>query len=711
MVLKAIRRNKMISKKFMRLKVIVWMLLPFTLCKAQQRDSVWTATDTLTAMVSAYETNRPARTIPAAISVIEPADIHRFTSASLVSVMNMQPGVRMEERSPGSYRLSIRGSSLRSPFGIRNVKFYLNDVPFTDPGGNTYLNQLDLHNINSLEIIKGPASSLYGAGSGGAVLLHSMPAQFEKNATIELLGGSYGLASLHSAVNFGSENARNKIQYTHQQSDGWRDHTNMRRDIATYENNLRISNKQILQTILLFGDLYYQTPGALTLAQYKANPRSARGAAGPFPSATTAKAAIYQQYFLAGITNTYAIKKNWKNTTAVYGAGSWFNNPTFRLYEKRTEPHAGGRTFFTNDIHAGNSLLHVVYGAEAQKGIFSSQTFKNKNGTPDTIKTNDEINNWRYSVFTQAEWLINSSWNITAGISYNKSHAGIERLLVYPVTNLQRTFNSELAPRVAIMKTFKQLNIYGTVSKGFSPPTTAELLPGTGIINTTLKAEQGINYEAGLKASLLKQKLFFDVSVYHFFVNDAISQRRDASGGDYYVNAGKTKQNGIEFFTKYLLLRSTNNFIRNLVITGSYTGNFYEYDNYKVIAVDYSGNQLPGIPKHNLVFGLDASFKHGLYANLTYQSVDKIAMNDANSEYADAYHLLGAKLGWQITLKQKHMIDLFVAGDNLLDEIYSLGNDINAAAGRYYNAAPGRNFSAGISMKIAGKRSAELTAL
>jgi iron complex outermembrane receptor protein len=48
----------------------------------------------------------------------------------------------MEERSPGSYRLNIRGSSLRSPFGVRNVKIYYNNIPFTDPGGNTYLNSL-----------------------------------------------------------------------------------------------------------------------------------------------------------------------------------------------------------------------------------------------------------------------------------------------------------------------------------------------------------------------------------------------------------------------------------------------------------------------------------------------------------------------------------------------------------------------------------------
>ncbi len=683
---------------------MVWLLLQCSLCFAQQTDSLWTSGDTLTATIKAYEINRSANSIPAAISIIDQVDLQRFSNTSLLPALNMQPGVRMEERSPGSYRLSMRGSSLRSPFGIRNVKVYLNDIPFTDPGGNTYLNQLDARNINNLEIIKGPASSLYGAGSGGAVLIHTSPSIFRKEATIELLGGSYGLGTIHAAVNFGTENSRNKIQFTHQQSDGWRDHTNMRRDIAMFENNLRISNKQNLQTLLLYGDLYYQTPGALTLAQYTANPRGARPAAGVFPSATTAKAAISQQYFLAGFTNTYAIRKNWKNSTAVYGAASWFKNPTFRLYEKRTEPHAGGRTVFTNDIIAGKHLLHIVYGAEVQSGIFSSQTFRNKNGTPDTIQTNDEINNWRYSLFTQAEWLINSSWNITAGVSYNKSHIGIERSLVYPVTNQQRDFNSEIAPRIAVMKSFKHINIYSTVSKGFSPPTSAELLPGTGIINATLTAEQGVNYEAGIKANLFNEKLELNIAVYHFNVTNAISLRRDLTGGDYYVNAGKTKQNGVELFSKFTLVKNNNSFINSVNITGSYTGNYYSYLNYKVIEADYSGKQLPGIPEHTFIAALDATATPGLYLNLTYQFVDDVALNDANTASADAYHLLSARLGYKIKIKQTHRFDLFVAGDNLLDKIYSLGNDINAAAGRYYNAAARINFAAGISCSFGASK-------
>ena len=86
--------------------------------------------------------------------------LQRFGENSLVQAINTVPGIRFEERAGASYRISIRGSSIRSPFGVRNVKVYWNGIPFTEPGGNTFINLLDLTNVGSVEIIKGPAASI-----------------------------------------------------------------------------------------------------------------------------------------------------------------------------------------------------------------------------------------------------------------------------------------------------------------------------------------------------------------------------------------------------------------------------------------------------------------------------------------------------------------------------------------------------------------------
>jgi iron complex outermembrane receptor protein len=260
-------------------------------------------------------------------------------------------------------------------------------------------------------------------------------------------------------------------------------------------------------------------------------------------------------------------------------------------------------------------------------------------------------------------------------------------------------FNSEIAPRLAISKKLVQnLWLYGSISKGFSPPSVAEVLPSTTVISTDLQAEHGVNYEAGVKSSWLKQRLYVEVNAFYYQLENAIVSRKDASNADYFTNAGSTKQRGIESQASYKVLAREHSFISNVGIWTSYTWDKFNYDEFKQSTTDYSGKQLPSVAPNTVAAGLDVSTKNGIYSNLTYFYSDRIPLNDANSDYASSYNLLSERLGWRKPLKKKMMLDVFVGGDNLFDVTYSLGNDINAAGGRYYNAAPGRNFYGGASI-------------
>ena len=197
-------------------------------------------------IVKAYEQNQSLRKVPAAINKVNKSSLERFSNTNILPALNSTPGVRMEERSPGSYRMNIRGSTLRSPFGVRNVKVYWDEIPFTDPGGNTYLNQLSYYNFNSLEVIKGPAGSLYGAGTGGAILINSNAAHPEPGLMVNLSYGSYDHSNMNVQFNQGKDNFRNSFTYSHQKSDGYRDHTSMRRDVATWQTQISSGKKEIV---------------------------------------------------------------------------------------------------------------------------------------------------------------------------------------------------------------------------------------------------------------------------------------------------------------------------------------------------------------------------------------------------------------------------------------------------------------------------------
>ena len=160
----------------MRIHYVYLLFLSLLACNALAQNKTKPNIDTVkqlqTVTVSGYLSDQPVLRVPASVSVLGPAQLKLQPDNSFVSALNTIPGVRAEERSPGSYRLSIRGSLLRSPFGVRDVKVYFDQIPLTDAGGNTYLNAIDISNIRHIEILKGPDGSLFGANSGGVVLIN-----------------------------------------------------------------------------------------------------------------------------------------------------------------------------------------------------------------------------------------------------------------------------------------------------------------------------------------------------------------------------------------------------------------------------------------------------------------------------------------------------------------------------------------------------------
>jgi iron complex outermembrane receptor protein len=364
-------------------------------------------------------------------------------------------------------------------------------------------------------------------------------------------------------------------------------------------------------------------------------------------------------------------------------------NPTIQNYGHSSEPHLGGRTIFKFNQPLINALLNIDIGGEFQEGYTTVSIFKNVGGAADSLRTYDEINNRQSFVFSQASF-DNKDWTLTAGASLNFLRVGFERFAPASLGKQKRTFNNQIAPRLAVLKKLGRFNAYTSVAKGFSPPTTAELVPTGGDVNLGLNAEEGVNYDVGIKGNLIKD-LFIDVNAFTFSLENTIVQRRTAGGGDYFTNAGKTRQKGIETFISYPLLQSSA-FMEKSIIWLSHTWHDFHYKDFKQLNNDFSGNQLPSEAPHTISTGLDFLMKNGLLGTFSYYYSDKIPLNDANTAYADPYHLIAAKLGYQKWFGKKVRTKLMAGVDNLLDQKYSLGNDINGFGGRYYNAAPGRNY-------------------
>lgn len=641
--------------------------------------------------VKAYATGRPLSDVPASIGFIGQEDLNRFSNASVLAAVNTVPGVRMEERSPGSYRFSIRGSLLRSPFGVRNVKMYYNGLPLTDGGGNTYLNLLDFNMIGNMEIIKGPGASLYGAGTGGVVLTNSGTIK-KTSLQVSALGGSYGLKRSGIFASTHSSHVNSSIQLSHQEAEGYREQAAMRRDAANVDLQFSVGKKGTLSAFVFYSDLFYETPGGLTKAQFDSNPKHARPGTPVAPGAVQQKAAVHNKTFYAGLYSEYQWSDQWTGEGGIFFSNTDFRNPSIRNYEVRHENNAGARMSMHYRFNAGSWTGKLSLGGEAQLFVSPIDVYGNNSGFRDTLQTADDITSAQFLPFAQLELELPKKFYITVGASSNFLKYRYEPRYATFIDQ-ERNFDPVFSPRVAVLKKFSILSVFGSISRGFSPPSIAEVRPSTNSFNSNLNPEHGMSYEIGAKSN--HKNLSWDLALYDFRLRETIVIQRTDDGAEYFINAGKTTQQGAEVMLSWSQ-QNPKRFMHTFRMWCSYSLNYYRFREYIQDGADYSDNKLTGISPNVLAAGLDLSLHKRIYANITVSYTDKIPLDDANSAFADSFTLLSGRIGYKTGYTNKFPVDIFGGVDNALNERYSLGNDLNAFGGRFYNAAAPVNFYVGI---------------
>lgn len=655
-------------------------------------------------VIRAYLSEQPIIKIPSSVSVVSNKSLNDQPGISMLPAMNTVPGIRMEERSPGSYRLSIRGSLLRSPFGVRNVKVYLDEFPLTDAGGNTYLNSLDVGSIYNMEVLKGPDGSLFGANSGGVVLINPVDKHSDATwASAGLSSGSYGLFQEKVAVQKKWTSQYLNINHAYQTSDGYREHSAMSRHYGQAMYRWNYSKASQLRVLALYSDLNYKTPGGLTVAQYAANPKAARPstpfAAGPVEQ----KARIENKTFFGGVVNESNITENFRHVFALYGSHTDFLNPFITNYEIRDEGTLGIRTYFEL---TGNQdrLVHWKWnaGLELQGTNADIANYDNNKGVKGNIQAQDDILSRQFFYFTRFSANIGEKLTaeVAASLNYNKYE--FDKDIKTPTSHSVRKFDPELMPRFALAYQIAGgFALRGSVSRGYSTPTIAEVRASDNIINNTIESETGWNYEAGLRLRDRSDRFWLDASLFNYRLENAIVRRVNSDDTEFYLNAGGTNQNGFESQASYWLIEpGSKGFISGLQLQNSLTLSKYYFRNYFNGPDDYSGNRMTGVPRNVLINGIDLRIERNFYLFAQHNYTSKIPLNDANNLFAGSYNLIHFKAGWRSSRPGKPALDFFAGVDNLLNENYSLGNDLNAFGGRYFNAAPLRNFFGGLKVTL-----------
>ena len=687
--------------------------IPFRadLCDSTQRISIQDHFATSSEIVlTGHRDYTMAKNIAAPIALITNQQIKGTDSYSILPAMNTVPGVSMESRGfGGSHRLSIRGSALRSPFAVRNIKMYVDGIPMTSPDGQTPLELMDAADIARLEIIKGPASTIYGSGNGGVILAETPRIKAGTTAAqTSFQAGSFGSYRSCVSATIGMNNGGFRISHVWQDVLGYREQEGNHKNQFTLTYQGYPAERQRIIAYLTYFDGMWELPGALNSVQRDTMPTIAVS----YSKINGAK--LQRERIHGGIGHRYK-GQFFHEESVLYYTNTQKENPygTSKFnsgFKHEWADGFGGRSDLMVTIKSENNTLRIKTGGEWQSEKYGIIENTIDQGVSVDMKYTYDVGYIQTNIYALTEANLGDKISIQAGVSRGYTLQDIKGFTANEF-NFDTTFSvqRQWLPRAAgSIQLNNHWQLYQSYSQGNSMPTIFEVVNNeNNTYNLSLRPERGVNNEFGIRYSNSENGIDFELGYYDFRLKDAILPYQNENDITLYHNAGETLQRGLEWSFKYHVLSKSKPQQAYSDIQFWTSGSFFNYTflHYEVENSDLSGNNIPGVPKAQINAGLQTDIHHKSGASITsfqlthYQYLSQMLNNDG-SVSSDPFSLLNINMSHEIRLNPSSIkpLRIRISGgvNNLLNVSYTSYHQYNASNGNYFNPSPPRNFYTGI---------------
>ena len=638
-------------------------------------------------MISSLHINNSLLNTPASIGVLSQKELLQNSATDISTVINTIPGVFMQSSNFTTNRISIRGIGARTSFGTNKIRAFYGSIPLTSGNSETIIDDIDIENIGQIEIIKGPLSSVYGAGLGGAILISPLLSKNKgQSAKMNTVHGSFGLLKNSLNYSLNKEKASISISYHKLKTDGWRENSAYNREGITIAGQLLKKQNSRLTYLSNYTYLKAYIPSSINKEMYENNPQSG--------APTWVAARGYKEYksALGGLAYDFKINDNVANSTSVFINYKDNNEPRpFDILHQYTFA-SGGRTQFSGTFKIKKIITQFSTGIEYFTDNYNGNTFENlykQNNGLGSLQGNQlsesEQKRHFYNLFSQIRIEFTKKMELQAGLNYNKSQFELTNYIPATINQTQKySYNGIFSPQLSLLfKPREFQSLYFSVSRGFSLPSTEETLNSNGTINPDIKPETGYNFEIGGKFYFFNKNLYSEFALYRMEIKDLLVAKR--IGDDQYIgtNVGKTSHQGIEMSLKHNWILNTF-FSINSYISASLGK--YEFKEFVDNGTDFSGNKLTGVAANKVNAGLTLNTSLAIYFSADFQFIDKIPLNDANSAYSDSYKIINLKTGYNIEILPNLNTQFAVGVNNAINQKYASLILPNATA--FGNATP-----------------------
>ncbi|HCL6772307.1 TPA: TonB-dependent receptor [Klebsiella pneumoniae] len=673
------------------------------------------AADEQTMVVTAAPTTVSELDTPAAVSVVNGDEMRQAAPrVNLSESLGAVPGLQVQNRQnyAQDLQLSIRGFGSRSTYGVRGLRIYVDGIPATMPDGQGQTSNIDIGSVDTIEVLRGPFSALYGNSSGGVINVTSQTGTQPPTVEASSYYGSFGTwhygMKATGAVGDGSH--AGDVDYTVSTNrfttHGYRDHSGARKNLANARLGVRINDVSKLTLLLNSVDIKANDAGGLTADEWRDNPRQS-------PHGDQYNTRKNTRQTQAGLR--YERQLSAQDDLSVMMYAGERETTQFQSIPRAPQlkpSHAGGVIDLTRHYqgidtrltHRGELLVPVTLTAglnyenmsERRKGY---ENFVMVNGAPQygeqgALRRNERNLMWNVDPYLQTQWQLTDKLSLDAGVRYSSVWFDSNDYYITPGNgddSGDASYHKWLPAGSLKYALTDAWNVYLSAGRGFETPTINELSyrsDNQSGLNFGLKPSTNDTVEIGSKTRIGNG--LFTAALFQTNTDNEIVVDSSSGGRTSYKNAGKTRRQGME-------LGLDQQFGESWRLKAAWTWLDATYRTNVCDDASCNGNRIPGIARNMGYASFGYQPEQGWYAGSDIRYMSDIMANDENTAKAPSWTVVGLTTGYKWSYGRMDM-DLFGRIDNLFDREYVGSVIVNESNGRYYEPAPGRNYGIGLNL-------------
>jgi iron complex outermembrane receptor protein len=674
-----------------------------------------------TASVTATKIVTPTKEISQSIAVVDEKTIEDKNILNVQEAIENIPGVNAESstNSP-SPRLIIRGAGLKARYGVREVMVMKDGVPLTDPDSFTRFDFIDMQDVSSIEVQKGPGSINAVNATGGVIQLITKSVFEEDKNMVKLGAGDDGQRNLNLKVRGAiDDNDFASVTFSTRKIDNdWRDNNAFDATQVSLKHGHIFEDDSSLETEFSYTESNMKIPTSMTDSEFQTFKATGEqhNTSSPWQhSARDSKIFALNTKYEKEVGNITYKPRFYFNTWEHF-------HPVTAMINDSDDNKVFGTDLEANYFHKafGNDAT-LVFGVTVKQDItkdskkYTYADFTDLPGPSTAISTTlsnnrgdlaniEDSKSTLYGIYAQETFKPTEKLSVDFSLRVDRIDFSVDgdEILQYNwsgfsgpstyfagdgVYSLDESYTL-MSPKAGLVYAVTEsTNVYTSVAQANQAPTGSEINANTALGKPGLDKTTSRNYEVGVKHR--SSDMSYDVAIYQNDVTDEITAIKEG-WTTFYENAGKTRKRGFEFNGAYQLHK-------NVQLGASYAYSDFEFVEFMEEGTeDRAGNSLPYIPEHQYSMFATLNLPNGFKSRITTKSWGSYYMDNANTQKYEGYDLVtDLMIGYETA---EHSLQLNIK--NIMDEHYAMQADRDIDGVNSYNAAAPRSYMLTYSYKF-----------